>query len=94
VLNPDGTSRPAYGKVFKALPDQDYCSDVLVYDTVANRFGRATSLPINNNMPMAVVVGDNLHLLGGETGGCVVEGESYAHHPDLHLIGKLRVVGE
>jgi N-acetylneuraminic acid mutarotase len=94
VLNPDGTSRPVYGKAFKAIPGQEYYSDVLVYDTVANRFGRATPLPMNNNMPMAVVDGNTLHLLGGETGGCMFEGEVYAHHPDLHLIGTLHIVGE
>ncbi len=54
-----------------------------------NSFGRATPLPLNNNMPMAVIHGDELHLIGGETGGAVIEGEPYAHHPDLYLIGKL-----
>jgi hypothetical protein len=48
------------------------------------------NLPLNNNMPMAVLRGDTLHLLGGETGGAVIDGEAYGHHPDLYLIGKLR----
>jgi N-acetylneuraminic acid mutarotase len=92
VMNPDGATRPSFGTVTKHYPDKDYCSDVLVFDTRELAFGRATPLPLNNNLPMAVLRGDVLHLIGGETGGCVVDGEPFAHHPDLYLTGKLRQV--
>jgi hypothetical protein len=36
---------------------------------------------------MTVVRGDEIFLLGGETGGGIVEGEYYGHHPDLFLKG-------
>ncbi len=89
VMNPDGTLRPSFGHVTKHYPDKDYCSDVLVFDVKKRSFGRATPLPLNNNRPTAVLRGDVLHLIGGETGGCVIDGEPYAHHPDLYLTGKL-----
>lgn len=90
VLNPDGTSRPAYGTVTKHYPDKDYCSDVLVFDTKSQAFGTATPLPLNNNLPMTVVAGDRVHLIGGETGGAVIDGEAFGHHPDLYLVGTIR----
>ena len=89
VMDPGGEIRPKFGKINKHYPEKDYCSDVLIFDTKTNKFGRATPLPLNNNMPMAVIRGEELHLIGGETGGSVIEGEPYAHHPDLYLIGKL-----
>ncbi|HVT29320.1 MAG TPA: hypothetical protein VHE81_14990, partial [Lacipirellulaceae bacterium] len=89
VMGPVGRIRKSFGKITKHYPEKDYCSDILVFDTKTTAFGRATPLPLNNNMPMAVVHGDELHLIGGETGGSVIEGEPYAHHPDLYLIGKL-----
>ena len=92
VLNPDGSTRSSFGKVTKHYPDKDYCSDVLVYDRKVNAFGRATPLPLNNNLPMAVLRDDVLHLIGGETGGAVIDGVPFAHHPDLYLIGRIRVV--
>jgi N-acetylneuraminate epimerase len=92
VMNPDGTTRSAFGTVTKHYPEKDYCSDVLVYDPESRSFGRATSLPLNNNLPMAVLRGDVLHLVGGETGGAVIHGEPFAHHPDLYLMGKIRQV--
>ena len=52
----------------------------------------ADPMPIDNNLPMTVVRGDRIYLLGGETGGGVVEGEFYGHHPDLLLIGKLEAI--
>jgi N-acetylneuraminic acid mutarotase len=89
VMGPDGKTRKSFGKITKHYPEKDYCSDILVFDTKTNTFGDATPLPLNNNMPMAVVRGDELHLIGGETAGSVIDGEPYAHHPDLYLIGKL-----
>lgn len=90
VLDPDGSLRPAYGTVAKHYPKNDYNSDVLVYDTQTGTFGTADPLPLCNNLPMAVVAGDTLHLIGGETGGATIEGESFGHHPDLYLTGRLR----
>ena len=92
VLDADGALRRSYGKVFKHYAGNGYDSDVLVFDTRAVAFGAADPLPLCNNLPMTVLAGDELHLLGGETGGSVVEGEPYGHHPDLYLIGKLRVL--
>jgi N-acetylneuraminic acid mutarotase len=92
VLNPDGTTRSSFGKVTKHYPEKDYCSDVLVFDTRTKTFGRGTPLPLNNNLPMAVLRGEVLHLVGGETGGAVIDGVPFAHHPDLYLIGKIRQI--
>ncbi|MCP4641860.1 MAG: hypothetical protein GY851_15560 [bacterium] len=89
VTNPDGTTRAPYGTPQRANGEGAYFNDVSVYDTERDLFGRADSLPINNNLPMAVVRGDEVFLIGGETGGGVVEGEWYGHHPDLLLIGKI-----
>lgn len=91
VLNPDGTVRAPYGAVSKYYPENPYNSDVLVYDAQTGAFGTADPLPLCNNLPMAVVAGDTLHLIGGETGGSIVEGEPFGHHPDLYLTGQLRV---
>ena len=52
--------------------------------------GRATPLPLNNNLPMAVVRGDQLYLIGGEIGAATLDGVHYGHHPDLFLIGTIR----
>ena len=93
VANPDGTVRPKYGVAGRFEGKGAYHNDVFVYDTQTDRFGRADSLPINNNLPMAAVRGDEVFLIGGETGGGVVSGESYGHHPDLLLRGKISVVG-
>jgi N-acetylneuraminic acid mutarotase len=90
VLNPDDTYRAPYGKVTKHYPDKDYCSDVLVFDASTGTFGKADPLPLNNNLPMAVLKGNQLHLIGGETAGSVLEGETFAHHPDLYLVGTIR----
>ena len=89
VANPDDSVRPKYGKAGRFRDKGAYYNDVFVYDTRADLFGRADSLPINNNLPMAVVKGDEVFLMGGETGGGMVEGEAYGHHPDLLLIGKI-----
>ena len=64
--------------------------DVFVYDTQSQRFGTADKLPLNNNATMTVMYGDQVFLLGGETGGAVVEGEVFGHHPDICLIGTIR----
>lgn len=91
VLNPDGTSRAVYGQVTKHYPENGYNSDVLVYDAKSRTFGTATPLPLCNNLPMAVLAGRTLHLIGGETGGCEIEGEKFGHHPDLYLTGEIQV---
>lgn len=89
VLNPDGTVRSKYGVASRKNPASGLHNDVFVYDTHAARFGMADALPIDNNLPMTVVHGDEILLLGGETGGGFVLGEYYGHHPDLCLIGKV-----
>jgi N-acetylneuraminic acid mutarotase len=94
VLNPDGSTQPKYGAASKHYPDKEYFSDILVYDVINGTFGRATSMPLNNNLPMAVLDGNQLHLIGGETDNAELDGVHYGHHPDLHLIGEVRVVPE
>jgi N-acetylneuraminic acid mutarotase len=95
VLNPDGTVRSKYGAASRKNPGSGLHNDVFVYDTHAERFGTADALPIDNNLPMTVVHGDEIYLLGGETGGGFVEGDYYGHHPDLCLRGRIsEVVGE
>lgn len=92
VIGPDGSVRPVYGKPFRHYPDRDCFSDVFVYDTQWDRFGTATPLPLNDCRPMIVTAGNRIHLLGGETFGAVIEGEPFAHHPDLYLVGTIRAI--
>lgn len=89
VLNPDGSIRPAYGQVSSANPAGGLCNDVFVYDVNSAQFGRADSLPIDNNLPMTVVRDDRIYLIGGETGGGVIDDEYFGHHPDLLLTGTI-----
>ena len=89
VLDPDGATRPPYGKPTSRNPASGLYSDVFVYDTHNDTFGTADKLPIDNNLPMTVVRDDRIYLIGGETGGGVVEGEYYGHHPELLLIGRI-----
>jgi len=90
VLNPDGTIRKPYGKPFAHYSTKSYYSDVFVYDTAADLFGTATPLPLNNNLPMTVVLRNTIHLIGGETGGAVLGTEHFGHHTDLYLVGVIR----
>lgn len=92
VINPDGTTRPPYGKLSNLNKGTGLFNDVFVYDTQTGTFGTADKLPIDNNLPMTVVHDDHIYLLGGETGGGVVEGEFYGHHPDLLLIGRIEAI--
>ena len=94
VANPDGTLRDKYGTASRFQSKGDYFSDVFVFDTNRSCFGTADKLPLNNNGAMTVVCGNNVFLLGGETGGAVVEGEVFGHHPDLCLIGAIREINE
>ena len=89
VRNPDGSRRVSYGKANKVDGKGDYFCDVFVYDTKTDLFGTADPLPINNNMPMVIVRGDDLFVLGGEADAKELYGEYYGHHPDLVLRGKL-----
>jgi N-acetylneuraminic acid mutarotase len=93
VINPDGTTRPPYGKPSNLNAGTGLYNDVFVYDIQTNIFGTADKLPIDNNVPTTVVRGDKIYLLGGETGGGIVEGEYYGHHPDLLLIGHIEEIG-
>jgi N-acetylneuraminic acid mutarotase len=89
IENTDGSLREPYGVPYKHYKEKDYFSDVWVYDTHTGLFGTASPLPINNNMPMAVLEGSTLYLIGGETGGSIIEGEHFGHHPDLFLVGSI-----
>lgn len=91
VVNPDGTIRSSYGQAGRKRPESGLHNDVFVYDTQTNLFGRGDSLPIDNNLPMSVVHDDSLYMIGGETGGGEIQGKYYGHHPDLLLIGKLKL---
>ncbi|MBP7935604.1 MAG: hypothetical protein KA354_13235 [Phycisphaerae bacterium] len=90
VMNPDGSARDPYGQPFKYYKNKSYYSDMLVYDTRTGEFGTADPLPLNNNLPMTVVEDRRIHLIGGETGGCEIEGEVFGHHPDLYLVGTIQ----
>jgi N-acetylneuraminic acid mutarotase len=90
VLGIDGSLKPLYGKASKHYAGNAYYSDVFVYDTRTALFGTATSLPLNNNGVTTVVRGNCIHLMGGETGGCEIEGEKFGHHPNLYLTGTIR----
>jgi N-acetylneuraminic acid mutarotase len=92
VANPDGTLRDKYGAASKFQGKGAYHNDVFVYDTRTNLFGSADKLPLNNNVPMAVVREDEVFLIGGETGGATIDGEAYGHHPDLFLRGRIEEI--
>jgi N-acetylneuraminic acid mutarotase len=89
VMGPDGSLRGKYGVASQKRPESGLHNDVFVYDTASNVFGTADKLPIDNNLPMSVVDGDRIYLLGGETGGGTINGMYYGHHPDLFLTGKI-----
>lgn len=91
ILNPDGTTRPTYGQPTRRYADNAMASDVFVYDSIEAKFGRATPLPLNNNLPMTVLRGETLHLVGGEIQSAVIEDEHFGHHPDLYLTGTIQV---
>lgn len=93
VLNPDNTIRKSWGQVHSANPRSGLYHDVFVYDVQTEQFGTADPMPIDNNLPMTVVRGRKIYLIGGETGGGVVDGEYYGHHPDLLLIGTIEQSG-
>ncbi len=94
ILNPDGTTRPSYGRPYKHYKKKGYYSDVFVYDTATGVFGRGDPLPLNNNMPATVVRGNRIHMFGTETHEAVVEGRSYTHRPNLYLVGTITPVAE
>ena len=90
VMRPDGSLAPVYGTPTRRYPDNPMCSDVFVFDTHTGTFGRATPLPMNNNLPMTVLDGDRIHLIGGEAGAIEIDGEHFGHHPDLYLVGTIQ----
>jgi N-acetylneuraminic acid mutarotase len=94
VANPDGSVWSLFGKASQKRPASGLHNDLFVYDTRTNQFGRGDSLPIDNNLPMSVIHGDRLYLIGGETGGGEINGQYFGHHPDLLLIGTLRLTDE
>ena len=85
---------PIYGRPTRRYTDNSMCSDVFVFDTRSQSFGRATPLPLNNNLPMTVVDGNRIHLIGGEIEHATIEGEPFGHHPDLYLVGTIREVAK
>jgi len=89
VANFDGTVRPKYGVASRRNAYSGLHNDCFVYDVKTNTFGMAEPLPIDNNLPMSVVRGDEIFLIGGETGGGIIAGRYYGHHPDLLLRGKI-----
>jgi len=89
ILNPDGSLRPPYGKPTSAIPKTGLFNNVFVYDTQTNSFGSADAMPLDNNLPMTVVDGNQIYMIGGETGGGFVDNVYYGHHPELLLIGTL-----
>jgi hypothetical protein len=89
VENPDGSLRKPYGIPYKHYKDNPYFSDVWAYDMQTGLFGTADPLPLNNNTPITVVDDSRIYLIGGETGGSVIEGEPFGHHPDLLLVGSI-----
>jgi len=92
VAAPDGSVRPAYGTPSRKRKESGLHNDIFVYDTLADQFGSGTPMPIDNNLPMSVVRGDKLYLIGGETGGGEIQGRYFGHHPDILLIGTMRSV--
>ena len=99
VLAPDGSVQPLYGTPSQHDPG-NYYSDMWVYDTVTNKFGTATPLPLNTNTPITEIDGNTIRLIGGETDGASgfsgtwVNGVAYGHTPDLYLTGTISVVPE
>jgi hypothetical protein len=89
VENPDGSLREPYGVPYAYYKNHPYFSDVWVYDTRTGLFGTASPLPLNNNVPITAVHDALVYLVGGETGGAVIEGEHFGHHPDLFLVGSI-----
>jgi len=89
VMNPDGTTRPTYGRPHRTQWGRTTFSDITVYDTQTGKFGRANPLPLCNNMPTAVLHRDTLYLIGGECEGVEFNGVHYGHHPDLLLVGDI-----
>ncbi len=92
VMRPDGSLREKYGEASQKRTESGLHNDVFIYDTTTDLFGEADKLPIDNNLPMSVVDGDQIYLLGGETGGGTIDGTYYGHHPDLFLIGNISEV--
>ena len=85
---------PKYLKESWVGRPQRYTSDIFVYDTHTDSFAEATMLPFNNNMMKVVVRGDKLYLMSGETGGAVMGGEYYGHHPDFFVVGTIQKAGK
>lgn len=79
----------AYGEPFSIHPDNGLKSDIFVYDSKYDIFGRASYLPLTNNQPMTVIRGDQIHLVGSDVGRVAFDGGFYGAHPDLYMIGTI-----
>jgi hypothetical protein len=75
-------------KGYSVWPENGFYSQILVFDTVTQAFSYSTPLPITNNVPMAWLEGDELHLIGGEATRTVLDGREFGHRPKLHLKGR------
>lgn len=104
ILNPDGTTRPRYGKPstidrskWKKHPRLDgkgmkYSNHVWVYDTKTDLYGTATYLPFDDHGQTVHVIDHTMYLFPGETAGFWWEGEWFGHTPEFVLKGKIRVL--
>ena len=50
--------------------------------------------PPSYNLPMSVIDRYRLYLIDGETGGGEIDGRYFGHHPDLLLIGTMRLTDD
>lgn len=94
IVNPDGSTRTKYGKASQKRPESGLHNDLYVFDTQTNAFATGDLLPIDNNLPMTVIRGDRIYMLGGETGGGEVLNQYFGHHPDLLLIGQISLMNK
>ena len=60
-----------------------YSNGVMVYDILKDQFFWTDPLPIGNNYPLVSIVGDELYVIGGETGGGCLLGKPVGRHSDI-----------
>lgn len=102
ILNPDGTTRPRYGKPSKVdrsgwkmhprAPAAGYENHAWVYDTKTNLYGTATYLPFDDHCQATHIIGETVYMFPGETSGFWWEEEYFGHAPEFVLKGKIRVL--
>ena len=104
IVNPNGTTRPRYGKPstidrskWKKYPRLDgkgmkYSNHVWEYDTKRDLYGTATHLPFDDHGQTVHIIDHTMYLFPGETAGFWWEGEWFGHTPEFVLKGKIRVL--